>query len=152
MISRCDASADCVLPGHVTYLAECFATGCWDRAHALGMRMSTVVRPELQLSRAVRSPSAPESATTFSAVSVLAAEWRIMPMAFLAAARSTPTRGRDIRSVCHLPPSSAPPAPHYQFVHLPYDRLRKQRCRSTKVTMRCICASEGIQTEPVGTA
>src|SRR5262245_38552775 len=54
MISRCDASADCVLPGHVTYVAECFATGCWDRAHALGMRMSTVVRPELQLSRAVR--------------------------------------------------------------------------------------------------
>jgi hypothetical protein len=48
----------------------------------------------------------------------------------------------------HLP-QLPQPSSDYRFVHLPYDRLRKQRRRSMKVTMRCICASEGSRWGPL---
>jgi hypothetical protein len=106
--------------------------------------MPTVVRPELELARAVRVTARAGVRDYVLGGAVLAAEWRTMP--------ARPFRGRPVDAnegdetsdqFVHLPPTPQPSS-DYRFVHLPYDRLRKQRCRSTKVTMRCICASEGV--------
>ena len=110
--------------------------------------MPTVVRPELELARAVRVSARAAVRDYVLEGAALAAEWRTMP--------AGPFRGRPVDAnkgdetsdqFVHLPPTPQPSS-DYRFVHLPYDRLRKQRCRSTKVTMRCICASEGQQVGP----
>ena len=112
--------------------------------------MPTVVRPELELARAVRVTARAGVRDYVLGGAVLAAEWRTMS--------AGPFRGRPVDAnegdetsdqFVHLPPTPQPSS-DYRFVHLPYDRLRKQRCRSTKMMMRCICASEGIRGRQAG--
>ena len=91
--------------------------------------MPTVVRPELELARAVRVTARAGVRDYVHGGAVLATEWRTMP--------AGPFRGRPVDAnegdetsdqFVHLPPTPAP------TIVL----LRKQRCRSTKMTHLCI--------------
>ena len=112
--------------------------------------MPTVVRPELELARAVRVTARAGVRDYVLGGAVLAAEWRTMPAGLFRGRPVDANEGDETSDqFVHLPPTPQPSS-DYRFVHLPYDRLRKQRCRSTKMTMRCICASEGIPRETGG--
>jgi hypothetical protein len=114
------------------------------------MRMSTVVRPELELARAVRVTARAGVRDFLGGVRPRAGMENYADGVFRCRPVDANRGDETSDQFVHLPPNSAPSAPHYQFVHLPYGRLRKQRCRSEKVTMRCFCASEGIPREPGG--